>query len=254
LKSKLPKIPRHIAIIMDGNGRWAKTHRLARVRGHRRGVEVVREIVTACRELGVEVLTLYAFSEENWRRPGREVAALMMLLKRFLVSERKLFLKNGVRLRTIGDVSKLPADVRRTLQETLDLTKDHTSMSLVLALSYGGREELTRAIRTIARKAVQGEIDPESIDADLVSTHLDTAPFPDPDLMIRTSGEYRTSNFLPWQAVYTELYVTPTLWPDFNRAELDKAIEDFGRRERRFGLTSDQLSTTGGAHSWHAAR
>lgn len=237
---------------MDGNGRWAKSHRLARIRGHERGVQVVRTIVTSCRELGVEMVTLYAFSEENWQRPAHEISALMMLLKRFLVSERKLLTENDVRLRTIGDVSKLPADVRKTLHETMELTKGFRSMSLVLALSYGGRDEITRAVRAVAAKAIRGELVPESIDAETISRHLDTAGFPDPDLMIRTSGEFRTSNFLPWQSVYTELYVTPTLWPDFTEEEFRKAIHDYQSRERRFGLTSEQLPKEGA--EWHAAR
>ncbi|MFH1262067.1 MAG: isoprenyl transferase [Pseudomonadota bacterium] len=253
MKSEAPAIPRHIAIIMDGNGRWAKTHRLARIRGHRRGIEIVREIVTACRQLGVEVLTLYAFSEENWRRPAMEVTALMALLKRFLVSERKLFFDNGVRLRAIGDLGKLPKDVHKTLDETMEMTKRYDGLTLVLALSYGGREEIVRAVRSIAKRAADGTLKPASIDADTITRSLDTAEFPDPDLMIRTSGEYRTSNFLPWQAIYTELYVTPTLWPDFNREKLLEAIADFGRRERRFGMTSEQLPRKG-AEQWHAGR
>jgi undecaprenyl diphosphate synthase len=259
LKSKVSeiaaarRIPRHIAIIMDGNGRWAKTHRLARIRGHRKGVDAVRSVVTACRKLGVEVLTLYAFSEENWRRPDSEIAALMTLLKRFLVSERKLLLENEIRLRTIGDTAKLPADVRKTLHQTMELTKNFHSMSLVLALSYGGREEITRAIRAIAEKVARREMKPEAINEEVVSSHLDTAEFPDPDLMIRTSGEFRTSNFLPWQSIYTELYVTQTLWPDFTQEEFMKAIHDYQKRERRFGLTSEQLGREE-APKCHAAR
>ncbi len=238
---------------MDGNGRWAKAHRFARVRGHQRGVEIVRDIVTEARKLGVEVLTLYAFSEENWNRPGTEVAALMTLLKRFLVSERKLLNDNDVRLRTIGDTGKLPADVRKTLHETMELTKHFKSMTLVLALSYGGRSELTRTVRAIAEKVAQGHLKASEIDEDTISRHLDTAEYPDPDLMIRTSGELRVSNFLPWQSVYTEFYVTPTLWPDFTKEEFLRAIHEYQKRERRFGLTGEQIADRPEG-AWHAAR
>jgi undecaprenyl diphosphate synthase len=239
---------------MDGNGRWARTHRFARVLGHRRGMETVRSVVTACRELGVEVLTLYAFSEENWNRPATEVRALMAILKSFLVSERKLMTEKEIRLKTIGNVSRLPGPVRKTLEETLALTRDFRRMTLVLALSYGGRDEITRAVRKIAEKARAGDLAPESIGPETLSRHLDTADLPDPDLIIRTSGEFRTSNFLPWQSIYSEYYITPTLWPDFTREEFLRAIENYGRRERRFGRTGEQLAPSKGTQRWHAAR
>ncbi len=226
---------------MDGNGRWAQEHHLNRVVGHRKGADAVREIVTACRELGVKFLTLYAFSEENWKRPKPEITALMTLLRKFLVSERKLLMDNGVRLLTIGDIDKLPARARETLEETLKLTAGNREMNLVLALSYGGREEIVRAVVQIAKKVKAGKLDPSDISAPVISCHLDTVGIPDPDLLIRTSGEVRTSNFLPWQSIYSELYLTPTLWPDFSRDELIKAIKEYGERERRFGLTSEQL-------------
>jgi undecaprenyl diphosphate synthase len=239
---------------MDGNGRWAKLHRRNRILGHRRGVETVREIVTACCEAGIQVLTLYAFSEENWGRPATETAALMRILKRFLVSERGLLKKNEVKLRTIGDTSKLPKDVRKTLAETMLLTEHHRRMQLVLALSYGGRDEIVRAVREIARKAAAREIEPGTIDAATVADHLDTAGLPDPDLLIRTSGEMRTSNFLPWQLVYTEMIVTPVLWPDFDRTELAKALAEYARRERRFGLTGEQVARPQEGTSWRHVR
>jgi len=239
-------IPRHIAIIMDGNGRWAKSQKLTRLLGHKKGANTVREIVTASRDLGVSFLTLYAFSEENWNRPRIEIKALMKLLQKFLISERDLMKRHDIRLLTIGNIQKLPFNVRKTLSETLELTKNHQSMSLVLALSYGGREEITRAVQTIAQKVAKKEIRPTEITQEMISAHLDTADMPDPDLIIRTSGEWRTSNYLPWQSIYSELYVTPTLWPNFSKAEFYKAIEEFGYRERRFGLISEQLLTTKG--------
>ncbi|HLG20109.1 MAG TPA: isoprenyl transferase [Bdellovibrionota bacterium] len=246
------QIPRHIAIIMDGNGRWAKAHRLTRFRGHRHGAEAVRRAVTACRELGVEVLTLYAFSEENWNRPGDEIKALLKILKEFLVSERELLQKKDVRLRAIGDLSRLPEEIREILNETLELTRDHKSMSLVLALSYGGRDEIVRAVRSIAMRVAKGGVRPEQINQHMISQELDTAGLPDPDLLIRTSGEFRTSNFLPWQTIYTEFYVTPMLWPDFTIDELCRAILDFNRRERRYGRTSEQLIEAPTAQWIHA--
>ena len=243
---------RHIAIIMDGNGRWAQVHRLTRIFGHRKGIDSVRNIVTACRELNLEALTLYAFSEENWKRPADEISTLMNILKEFLVSERELLRKHDIRLQAIGDLSRLPQDVYDTLAETMQLTETHKSMSLVLALSYGGRNEITRAVRKIADQVARGEIAPTSVSAETISAALDTAGLPDPDLLIRTSGEFRTSNFLPWQTIYSEIYVTPTLWPDFNVDELNCAIENFQGRERRFGMTSEQLSHTENRKWYHA--
>ncbi len=228
---------------MDGNGRWAKRNIFNRFRGHRRGAEVVPRVVTACHELGVKHLTLYSFSEENWSRPKEEVSALMKLLKEFLISQRPLLMERKVRLRAIGNIDKLPPEPLQTLHETMKLTQDHQSMDLVLALSYGGRDEITRAVRQMAKEVLKGNLSPEAIHSETISAFLDTAEIPDPDLLIRTSGEMRTSNFLPWQLVYTELYVTPVLWPEFNTEELHRAIHEFNQRERRFGLTSEQLST-----------
>jgi undecaprenyl diphosphate synthase len=226
---------------MDGNGRWARSHRLNRLAGHNNGATTVRKTVTACCELGVDFLTLYAFSEENWKRPAREISTLMKILNKFLVSERDLLKERQVQLRTIGNISKLPKDVQETLHETMDLTRSHTGMKLILALSYGGRDEITRAIRAIAQKVAEKKLTAEEIDQATVSEHLDTVGFPDPDLLIRTSGEMRTSNFLPWQMTYTEMYITDMLWPDFNESELHKAVAAYAKRERRFGLTGDQI-------------
>lgn len=230
-------IPTHIGIIMDGNGRWAKSKNLERIEGHKRGIETVREITTACRKLGVKHLTLYAFSEENWKRPKLEVSGLMSLLKQFLQSELQLMADEGVRLRTIGNTSKLPLIERTVLEQTMKLTQNNKGMDLILALSYGGRDELTRAMQKIAEK----KIDAKDITPELISEHLDTAGIPDPELIIRTSGEFRTSNFLPWQSTYSEFFVTETLWPDFTKEELNKIIKEYSKRERRFGLTSEQV-------------
>jgi undecaprenyl diphosphate synthase len=235
---------------MDGNGRWAHAHRFSRIIGHRHGAENVRDVVTACCGLGVEVLTLYAFSEENWGRPRTETSALMKILERFLVTERKLLKKNDVRLLTIGDTLKLPANVRKTLDETMLITSGHRKMKLVLALSYGGRDEIARAVRSIAREVREHRLDPDAIDEEVIAAHLDTAGLPDPDLLIRTSGELRISNFLPWQIAYSEFYVTPVFWPDFSKEELLKAVHDFGRRERRFGLTGEQVEKTKDPERW----
>lgn len=229
--------PIHIGIIMDGNGRWAKSKNLDRIEGHKRGIDTVREITTACRKLGVKHLTLYAFSEENWKRPKLEVSGLMSLLKQFLQSELKLMTDEGIRLRTIGNTSKLPLIERTVLEQTIKLTAKNTGMDLILALSYGGRDELARAMQKIVEK----KIDSKDITPELISENLDTAGIPDPELIIRTSGEFRTSNFLPWQSIYSEFFVTETLWPDFNKEELNKIINDYSKRERRFGLTSEQV-------------
>jgi undecaprenyl diphosphate synthase len=236
------KLPRHIAIIMDGNGRWAKKKLLNRISGHIKGVDAVREIVTACRELGVKVLTLYAFSVENWRRPKDEVAALMKLLKEYLIKESEEMARNNIRLRAIGRVEDLPRDVQNTLQETIKKTEQCEGMILNLALSYGGRSEILHAVQGILSDFQKGKIKPEEITLQRFSQYLWTWGIPDPDLLIRTSGELRISNFLLWQIAYTELYVTETLWPDFDRQELYKAIADYQSRERRFGLTSEQLN------------
>jgi undecaprenyl diphosphate synthase len=236
------KLPRHISIIMDGNGRWAKKKLLNRISGHMKGVDAVREVVTACRELGIKVLTLYAFSIENWMRPKDEVAALMRLLKEYLIKEGEEMVQNNIRLRAIGRVEDLPRDVQNTLQETIKKTEQCEGMILNLALSYGGRSEILHAVQGILSDFQKGKIKPEEITLQRFSQYLWTWGIPDPDLLIRTSGELRISNFLLWQIAYTEIYVTETLWPDFDRQELYKAIADYQSRERRFGLTSEQLN------------
>ncbi len=236
------KLPRHIAIIMDGNGRWAKKKNLNRISGHIKGVDAVREIVTACRELGIKVLTLYAFSIENWRRPKDEVAALMGLLMEYLFKEREEMVQNNIRLSAIGRIEDLPLEVQNTLRETSKKTEQCDGMILNLALSYGGRSEILHAVQGILSDFKKGKIKPEEINLQRFSQYLWTRGIPDPDLLIRTSGEFRISNFLLWQIAYTELYVTETLWPDFDRKELLKAIADYQSRERRFGLTSEQLN------------
>jgi len=228
-------MPVHIAIIMDGNGRWAKKRLLNRIKGHEKGSEAVRMVVRSCREIGIRYLTLYAFSTENWQRPKTEVEALMVLLRKFLQSERNELVENNIRLRVIGQVDRLPAEVRQALQETMAATQDKTGMDLILALSYGGRAEIVTMVQRLAEKSKRGLIEPESITAELVADHLFTRDIPDPDLLIRTSGEMRISNFLLWQIAYSEIFVTPTLWPDFSKDELLQILEDYQRRERRFG-------------------
>jgi undecaprenyl diphosphate synthase len=239
------KLPRHIAIIMDGNGRWAKKKSLSRISGHIKGVDAVREVVTTCRELGIKVLTLYAFSIENWRRPADEVNALMELLKSYLVKEVDEMLRNNIKLIAIGRLEDLPRDVQETLNETMRKTEKCDGMILNLALSYGGRSEILHALKEILSDFKKGKIQLEDITPEYFSNYLWTRGLPDPDLLIRTSGEFRISNFLLWQLAYTELYVTETLWPDFDREELFKAILDFQSRERRFGLTSEQINGLG---------
>jgi undecaprenyl diphosphate synthase len=236
------KLPIHIAIIMDGNGRWAKKKLLNRISGHMKGVDAVREVVTACRELGIKILTLYAFSIENWRRPKEEVKALMGLLNDYLLKEQGEMIKNNIRLSAIGRLEDLPPAVLATLQETMKMTKHCDGMILNLALSYGGRAEILHAAKEIISDLREGKMRSEELTEERFSQYLWTWGLPDPDLLIRTSGEFRISNFLLWQIAYTELYVTETLWPDFNREELLKAIADYQSRERRFGLTSEQLN------------
>ena len=228
-------IPTHIAIIMDGNGRWAKTRGLPRVEGHRNGVESVRAIVRACGELGVKYLTLYAFSVENWNRPKDEVDTLMKYLARFLKNEIGELNRSNVRLDVIGQIYRLPEFVQEQLAKTRAALERNTGLTLVLALSYGARVEIVEAVRSIATKVKQGDIDPAEITEQVISQHLYTRHLPDPDLLIRTSGEMRLSNFLLWQISYTELVVTPTLWPDFRKPHLCEAIEEYARRHRRFG-------------------
>ncbi|NNL77202.1 MAG: isoprenyl transferase [Desulfobacterales bacterium] len=229
------KLPAHIAIIMDGNGRWAKKRLLNRITGHEKGSKAVRTIVRTCREIGISYLTLYAFSTENWQRPKSEVEALMNLLKNFLISERKEMMENNIRLRVIGQLDRLPASVVNELDQTIAATRDNSAMELILALSYGGRAEIIRMVQEVADKISRGLIGKESITAELIADHLYTRDIPDPDLLIRTSGEMRISNFLLWQIAYTEIFVTPTLWPDFGKDELLQILKDFQSRERRFG-------------------
>ncbi|HOO76380.1 MAG TPA: isoprenyl transferase [bacterium] len=230
-----PPPPRHIAVIMDGNGRWARRRGLPRLEGHRVGSERVRTITTACSELGVSYLTLYAFSAENWKRPRAEVSGLMRYLRHYLKQELPTMLENDIRFRTIGDVDSLSPAVRRSLEKTSAATADASGLTLVLALNYGGRQEILEAVRRLARSAAEGAVKPEDISLEDVERHLYTAGIPDPDLVIRTSGEMRLSNFLLWQSSYAELVVTPVLWPDFGRRELEDAIREFWTRRRRFG-------------------
>ncbi len=226
--------PRHIAIIMDGNGRWARERGLPRIAGHERGAESVRAVTEACAEMGVEFLTVYAFSTENWTRPPEEIAALMVLLEHFIAQELPTLMKNNVRLQAIGRLHDLPESCQRALADAIATTAHNTATTLVLALSYSGRAEIIDAVRTIVCEAATG-LDPQSIDAALFQRHLYTRDIPDPDLLIRTSGEMRLSNFLLWQLSYTEIYVTEKLWPDFGKAELREAIAAFHQRDRRFG-------------------
>ncbi|UCG09596.1 MAG: isoprenyl transferase [Desulfobacterales bacterium] len=228
-------LPTHVAIIMDGNGRWAKKHRINRIQGHEKGSEAVREVVQTCREIGIRHLTLYAFSTENWQRPKKEVDALMVLLKRFLKSERKEMHEKNIRMSVIGQIERLPQDVRAELQKVMTLTKKNSALHLHLALSYGARAEIVRMAQVVSQKCKSGQIDPEAIDEQCVAEHLYTHGIPDPDLLIRTSGEMRISNFLLWQIAYTELYVTPTLWPDFGKDEFVHILKDYQSRDRRFG-------------------
>jgi len=228
-------LPAHVAIIMDGNGRWAKQRRLPRVEGHRHGVEAVRSVVRAAGEVGIKYLTLYAFSVENWTRPKEEVDTLMKYLARFLKSEVAELDKNNVRLEVIGQIYRLPEFVQEQLKKTQAVLARNNGLTVVMALSYGGRQEIVDAVRSIAGKVKQGKIEPAEIDETVFSEHLYTRHLPDPDLLIRTSGELRVSNFLLWQISYAELVVTPTLWPDFRRQHLFEALEEYTRRHRRFG-------------------
>jgi undecaprenyl diphosphate synthase len=230
-------LPRHIAIIMDGNGRWAQARGLPRIAGHRRGAEAVRRTVTAAGELGIPYLTLFGFSSENWKRPLAEVDDLMGLLRHYLRGEIAELHRNGVRLRIIGDRGRLAPDIVTLIANAEALTCENTGVNLTVALSYGGRAEIVAAVRAIAAKAVDGELTPDAIAEEAISQHLFTADIPDPDLLIRTSGEQRISNFLLWQCAYSELIFTKTLWPDFGRGDLEQAIADFGGRERRYGAT-----------------
>ena len=234
-------LAKHVAIIMDGNGRWAEKRSLNRIAGHQKGIKRVKEVIRASKEIGIEVLTLYAFSTENWNRPQLETSALMALLKRFLIAEGKELITNNIRLNTIGTIEDLPNQVTETLQDVICKTKDNTGMILNAALSYSGRSEIIRAVKKIASDIKEGTITPQQIDETIFSNYLFTSGLPDPDLLIRTSGEHRISNFLLWQMAYTELYITDTLWPDFTEKDLIRALEDYQKRERRFGLTRQQI-------------
>lgn len=242
-KLDLERLPSHIAIIMDGNGRWAKERGEDRLFGHLNGVESVREIVEGCAELGIGYLTLYAFSTENWDRPEYEVSGLMSLLVDTIRKEVPTLNKNNIRLHTIGDFSMLPAEAKQELAEALDETAANTGLNLVMALSYSSRWEIINAVKQIALKVKKGDIDPNSIDQYVFGQYLTTSQFPDPELMIRTSGEYRISNFLLYQLAYAELYFTPTLWPDFRKENLYEAIVEYQGRERRFGKTGEQVKS-----------
>jgi undecaprenyl diphosphate synthase len=230
-------LPRHIAIIMDGNGRWARARGLPRIAGHRRGAEAVRRTVSAAGELGIPYLTLFGFSSENWKRPLEEVDDLMGLLRHYLRGEIAELHRNGVRLRVIGERGRLAPDIVTLIANAEALTRDNGGVNLTIALSYGGRAEIIAAMRALAEKAVAGDLPPATIDESVISQHLFTADIPDPDLLIRTSGEQRISNFLLWQCAYSELVFTKTLWPDFGQADLEQAIVDYGGRERRYGAS-----------------
>ena len=231
----LDKLPRHIAITMDGNGRWAKRRNLPRTEGHRQGAKPVPSIVRLCGDLDIAVLTLYAFSSENWKRPYREVNAIMKLLINQLEEETPEMKENNVRLRIIGNISRLPGKVLKTIKESVDATRDNTGLILNLAISYGGREEIIRAVQSVVADVNRGNIKPSDINEELFSQYLDTAGLPDPDLLIRTGGELRISNLLIWQSAYSEIYVTDVLWPDFGKKDLLQALLAYQKRKRRFG-------------------
>jgi len=234
-------IPRHIAIVMDGNGRWARAKRRPRFMGHKKGVEAVREIVKTCSEMGVECLSLFAFSSENWKRPEEEIKNLMSLFMLALEREAKALARNNVRLQIIGDLSNFSEKLQRKIKQVEDLTSDSKGLRLIIAANYGGRWDITRSSRRLVEKVISGDLSAQSISEKEISSGLTTAGLPDPDLFIRTGGEKRISNFLLWQMAYTELYFTDVLWPDFDREELQKAILDYSSRQRRFGKTSEQV-------------
>ena len=231
----LSKLPSHIAIIMDGNGRWAKQRLMNRINGHEKGADAVRRIVRTCREIGIEILTLYAFSTENWQRPKAEVAALMDLLKRFLKSESREMHENNIRLNTIGQTHRIPKNVRSVLLQNMEMTASNTGLTLNLAISYGGRAEIVEMVKQVAASVKNGQLDPSAITHEIVSDNLYTRGMCDPDLLIRTGGDMRISNFLLWQIAYAEIFVTDTLWPEFSRDEFMAILGAFQRRERRFG-------------------
>ena len=244
IKASIDKsnVPQHVAIIMDGNGRWAKQQGEDRIFGHHEGVNSVREIVEACGEIGVKYLTLYAFSTENWNRPKDEVDALMELLVSTISMETPNLNNKGVKLAVIGDVKSLPSSCQKELQESIDITKNNTTVTLILALSYSAKWEITEAVKQIAAEVKENKLNIRDINAGLIANHLNTSAYPDPELMIRTSGEHRISNFLLWQLAYAEFYFTNVLWPDFRKEEFFKAILSYQNRERRFGQTSEQIN------------
>jgi len=236
-------MPKHVAIIMDGNGRWAKKRLLNRIKGHEKGADAVRTIVRTARKLDIAALTLYAFSTENWQRPQTEISGLMLLLRRFLDAERRTLIDNDIRLNTIGQVDRLPRAVQEDLREVMAITANNRKMVLTLALSYGARSEILEMVKTIAAAAKAGTQDPETLTPAIVADHLYTRGLPEPDLLIRTSGEMRISNFLLWQIAYAELFFTPTLWPDFGEAEFMRIIKDYQNRNRRFGTVPESDTT-----------
>jgi undecaprenyl diphosphate synthase len=235
------RLPNHVAIIMDGNGRWAEQRGLSRLHGHRVGKDSVRAVVESARKLGIRYLSLFAFSTENWNRPPKEVDALMQLLRRYLASELDKMMKHGIRLVAVGSLRRLPSAVREALRSAVASTRHNTGMTVVLAVSYGGRDEITDAVRRLARKVKKGQLEPDAITQDVFRRHLATKDIPDPDLLVRTSGEMRVSNFFLWQLAYTEIYVTETLWPDFREREFEQALGFFEQRQRRFGRTPAQV-------------
>ncbi|MDI6742964.1 MAG: isoprenyl transferase [Smithella sp.] len=241
IKIDLDNLPQHIAVIMDGNGRWAQQHTIGRIRGHRKGAQAVRTIIKSCREIGIKHLTLFAFSVENWERPVEEVNALMSLLEEYLTKEINELHKQGIKLSFIGDTKRLNPAIREKLRLAREMTSKNDKMILNLALSYGGRDEIIHAVKKIVSDHAEGKIAVSDITKENFNKYLNTAGMPDPDLLIRTSGEYRISNFLLWQMAYTELYFTKVLWPDFSKDDLFMAIASYQKRERRFGLTSEQL-------------
>ncbi len=234
-------IPKHIAIIMDGNGRWAKQRMQPRFMGHRAGVKAVEGIVKRCAQLGVEVLSLFAFSSENWRRPSKEVSLLMELFSHALNNQVKKLHDNNIRLHVVGDVSRFSDSLQQQIRKAEILTENNTGLILNIAANYGGRWDITQSVRQLARQVAAGELDAEAISEEMINAHLSTASMPEPDLFIRTGGEQRMSNFLLWQMAYTEFYFTDVLWPEFDTAQIDKALASFSQRERRFGRTSEQL-------------
>lgn len=228
-------LPRHIAIIMDGNGRWAKSRGLPRTAGHKKGADSLRNVLNACRDAGVKYLTIYAFSSENWKRPTDEISDLMQLLRHYLERELQTMHENGVRMRFIGDLSQLDTDIRSSIKDAVEMTQRNHAFNLTVALSYGSRQELARAVRRIAADVESGKLKPGEVSEEHITQALDTADLPEPDLLIRTGGEHRLSNFLLWQSAYTELYFTPVLWPDFDKVHFMEALQDYARRERRYG-------------------